>query len=180
MNANHSSTEFYQKYRKEMYTAIYQLLPSSAVEDALQESMLKLWRKRDLLESKNDKVIKAYCIQTAIHTAYDFLHKKKRQEEHESLDPIEAYTETIPDTSQKSLEEIILAKDRIQCVTACIEELPQRSRELIFSRYYMGETDKEISKSMHIPSDRVRSQIYTAKQQLRRLLVAMEVEESGD
>lgn len=145
--------------------ALYRLalritLDSADAEDIVQETLIKVWNKRDQWEEIES--IEAFCLTICRNLSLD--HIKKSGSQHESLD--EMNTEK-PDRSLNPYEHII-QKDHIQIVRNIINSLPEKQKTCVQLRDFEGKTYKEIAHIMDITEKQVKVNIFRARQAIKQ------------
>jgi RNA polymerase sigma-70 factor (ECF subfamily) len=76
--------------------------------------------------------------------------------------------------SEMQPDELALRSEQRSEILDAIASLGERHRLVVILRYYAGFTNEEIAQTLDIPSGTVRSRLYTARQRLKRLLIAKE------
>jgi RNA polymerase sigma factor (sigma-70 family) len=127
-------------------------------EDCVQESFLKLWVKRDSLDSVGN--IKAFAIQMIRNLCLDKLKTRKR---------------VMLDVTQQSLEadvdvqDYIENKDVIARVERIMQQLPEQQRSVIHLRNIEGLEMKEISEITGLSVEHARVTLSRARIAIRQL-----------
>lgn len=94
-------TQIYKKYdRLMLFTAKKYLMDLQECEDAVQESLLKLMRRIELLRTLEEPILTSYVVTTVRNTAINILRRQKRDAQN-----ITSFTE--------SVEESIIEPDSI-------------------------------------------------------------------
>lgn len=129
-------------------------------QDIVQDTMMKVWSKRDELESIES--IEAYCMTICRNLSLDKMKAKSKQ--NESLDQI--HTET-PDLGVNPYEQM-MQKDRIDLVRRMINSLPEKQKSCMQLRDFEGKSYKEIASILNISEDQVKVNIYRARQAIKQ------------
>jgi len=130
-------------------------------EDVIQEVMVKLWKKREVLETVENK--EAWCMTITRNMSIDWLRGKKKP----SLDI--ADRQDIKDTSIDAQSQMEL-NDLQKMVRNCIAELPEKQKEVIHLRDIEGYSYKEIAEITHTSVDQVKVLIYRGRQRLKDII----------
>jgi RNA polymerase sigma-70 factor (ECF subfamily) len=137
------------------------LNPAEA-EDVVQETMIKVWNRRDQWEQIDN--IEAFCLTICRNTALD--KNRKMANQSQSLD--DNVVET-PDTSYgANPEEQAMQHDRIALVRRLIESLPEKQRTVMLLRESEGKSYKEIAQVMGITEEQVKVNIFRARQAVKQ------------
>jgi len=137
------------------------LNPAEA-EDVVQETMIKVWNRRDQWEQIDN--IEAFCLTICRNTALD--KNRKMANQSQSLD--DNVVET-PDMSYgANPEEQAMQHDRIALVRRLIESLPEKQRTVMLLRESEGKSYKEIAQVMGITEEQVKVNIFRARQAVKQ------------
>ncbi len=148
--------------KNELYRLALRItLNPAEAEDVVQDTMIKVWNKREQWDEIES--IEAYCLTICHNLALD-KHKKAGNQTatlDESNEP--------PDSSYASdPEEQTVQRDRIQLVRQLIEQLPEKQRTCIWLRDIEGKAYKEIAEVMSINEQQVKVNIFRARQAIRQ------------
>lgn len=144
--------------------ALYRLalritLSHEEAEDIVQDTLIKVWDKR---ESWNEiESIEAFSITICRNIALDRI--KKHDNLNDSLE--ERQTES-PDTSSTPFEDT-LQQDRIELVRNLVNALPEKQRSCMQLRDFEGKPYKEIAKILGISEEQVKVNIFRARQTVK-------------
>ncbi len=129
-------------------------------QDIVQDTMMKVWSKRDELEGIES--IEAYCMTICRNLSLDKMKAKSKQ--NESLDQI--HTETL-DLGVNPYEQM-MQKDRIDLVRRMVNSLPEKQKSCMQLRDFEGKSYKEIAYILNISEDQVKVNIYRARQAIKQ------------
>lgn len=131
-------------------------------EDTVQETMIKVWNKRQQWEQIES--MEAFCMTICRNIALDKTHRMTGSEQ--SLDADEHDT---PDTNyHANPEQQTIEQDRIRLVRTIIDSLPEKQRSVIQLRDFEGKSYKEIAAIMDISEEQVKINIYRARQAVKQ------------
>jgi RNA polymerase sigma-70 factor (ECF subfamily) len=150
---------FLQNERR-LYAYILTLLPNRAdADDVLQEASLTLWDKFDAASPPTDFL--AWARRVAYYKVLDFYKKAGRARTRLSA----AFLERVAEAASEQAE-VLQLDDRRAALTACVEKLNPRDRELLARRYADGATTQSTSEQL----GRSVEAVYKALMKLRNLL----------
>lgn len=129
-------------------------------EDVVQDTMMKVWNKRDDLGAIES--IEAYCLTVCRNLALDKLRAKSRQNE-----PLDTEHLETPDLGGSPYEQM-LQKDRIALVRQMVNSLPEKQRSCMQLRDFEGKSYKEIASILNISEDQVKVNIFRARQAIKQ------------
>ena len=143
------------------------LTPEDA-EDVVQETMMKVWNRRqqwDQIES-----MEAFCLTICRNLSLDKTRKMTGNEQ--SLEDAEL---DAPDHSHFSNpEEQAIQLDRLRLVRQIINSLPEKQRSVMQLRDFEGKSYKEIAAIMNISEEQVKVNIFRARQTVKQRFLKSE------
>lgn len=143
-------------------------LDSAEAEDIVQDTMIKVWNKRD--EWPQFESIEAYCLTVARNLAIDRSQKMEAQnveltpETHDMPDALNPY-EQLEQNEQMSL------------IHRLLNELPERQRTIMQLRDIEGKSYKEIADILQITEEQVKVNLFRSRQKIKQRY--LEIEEYG-
>lgn len=148
--------------KNELYRLALRItLNSAEAEDIVQDTLIKVWNKRD--DWQNIDSIEAFSLTICRNISLDRL--KKRDNQHESLD--EDNTEMPLATSSTPYEQMI-ERDRINLVRQLVNSLPEKQRSCMQLRDFEGKAYKEIANILSISEEQVKVNIFRARQAIKQ------------
>ena len=128
-------------------------------EDIVQDTLMKLWDRRDAWDQIDN--LEAFSYTICRNLALDRL--KKLDNNNQALDaaPVER-----PDTAYTPSEKTI-QQNRVDIVRKLVDSLPEKQRSCIQLRDFEGKTYKEIAQALQISEDQVKVNIHRGRQTLR-------------
>ena len=136
-------------------------------EDVVQETLIKVWNRRDKWDELES--IEAFCLTICRNISLDKM--KKAGNQNQSLaDEYEA-----PDRSYTSNpEEQVMQQDRIRLVRRLIDNLPEKQRSVMQLRDIEGKSYKEIAQILAISEEQVKINIFRARQTIKQKFIETE------
>ena len=136
-------------------------------EDVVQETMIKVWNRRDHWDELES--IEAFCLTICRNIAIDKTRKAENQ--NQSL----ADEHDAPDHSYSSNpEEQAMQQDRVRLVRHLIDNLPEKQRSVMQLRDIEGKSYKEIAQILAISEDQVKINIFRARQAIKQKFIETE------
>ena len=136
------------------------LNPAEA-EDVVQETMMKVWNRRDDWDTIEN--IEAFCMTVCRNLSLDKLRRMDNQ--NQSLD--DGY-ERADHSYTSNPEEQAVQRDRVRLVKILIDQLPEKQRTAIALRDIEGKSYKEIANIMDISEEQVKVNIFRARQAIKK------------
>ena len=142
-------------------------LNRAEAEDVVQETMIKVWNRRDKWEEIES--IEAFCLTICRNIAID--KTKKAENQNLSL----ADNHDVPDSSYSSNpEEQAEQRDRVALIRRLIGELPEKQRSIMQLRDVEGKSYKDIAKILAISEEQVKVNIFRARQTIKQKFIEAE------
>jgi len=129
--------------------------------DVVQESLIKIWRKRDKLAEIENPA--AYCMTITRNMGIDKLRAKKM-----SISDIDEHYNIESKTADP--ERDLIAKDELSLVMKVVNALPENHRTVIHLRDIEGYTYKEIAGITGFSIEKVKVYLHRARTKLRHQL----------
>ena len=133
-------------------------LDSAEAEDIVQDTMIRVWNKRDEWAQFNS--IAAFCLTVARNLAIDRSQKSEAQN-------IELTTETQEMSDGSTPERQLERSEQMDLVRKLINELPEKQRTIIQLRDIEEKSYKEIADVMQLTEDQVKVTLFRARQRIK-------------
>lgn len=136
-------------------------------EDVVQETMLKVWNRREHWEELES--IEAFCLTVCRNMALDKLKRVDNQnssleEGHDRADRSYA-----ADPEHQAIE-----RDRVDLVRKLMGQLPEKQRTCMQLRDIEGKSYKEIAQILGITEQQVKVNIFRARQTIKQKFLQIE------
>ncbi len=129
-------------------------------EDAVQETMLKVWRRRE--EWQQIDSMEAFCMTICRNVALDKVRRMDNQAQ-----SIDSQPDPIDRSHASNPEEIAISNDRARLVRQLISQLPERLRTCMQLRDIEGKSYRDIAAILDITEQQVKVNIFRARQTIR-------------
>ena len=134
-------------------------------EDVVQETMIKVWNRRD--DWDNIESIEAFCLTICRNLAVDKMRHHDNQ--NQALDTVgDTSALTIDQSYFANPEEQAVQRDRIQLVRRLIGSLPEKQRTVMQLRDVEGKSYKDIAAILSISEEQVKVNIFRARQTIKQ------------
>ena len=127
-------------------------------EDIVQDTLLKLWERRDTLSAIHD--LEAFAITAARNLALD-----RKQLAHAKVVSLD---ETLHDQQVPSVTESLIQAEKINHIYTLMGQLPEKQRTALQLRDIEGKTYKEIASIMETSEADVKINIYRGRNFLKK------------
>lgn len=158
--------------KNELYRLALRItLNSAEAEDVVQETLIKVWNKRDDWDTIDS--IEAFCLTICRNLSLDKMRKLSNQSE--SLDNDTTFKSDPLDHSYSSNpEEQAVQRDRVDLVRRLIDTLPEKQRCIMQLRDFEGKSYKEIATILNVSEEQVKVNLFRARQSIKKKYVETE------
>ncbi len=147
--------------KNDLYRMALRITMNAAeAEDVVQETMMKVWNRRD--QWGQIESIEAFCLTICRNLSLDKVRRMDNQTQ--SLDA--AYDPKDLGVSSNP-EEQAIQSDRIRLVRQMISQLPEKQRSCMQLRDMEGKSYKDIATILDITEEQVKVNIFRARQTIR-------------
>ena len=147
--------------KNELYRMALRITMNAAdAEDVVQETMMKVWNRRDQWDQIES--IEAFCLTICRNLSLDKVRRMDNQTQ--SLDA--AYDPKDQGVASNP-EEQAIQSDRVRLVRQMISQLPEKQRSCMQLRDMEGKSYKDIATILDITEEQVKVNIFRARQTLR-------------
>ncbi len=130
-------------------------------EELVQDVFLRLWDKKEILDSSGN--LRAFLYKIAVNSIYDFI--KRKNIEQAFLD----YSVSKPETSDLTWEEVVY-QDMLAHITRLIDKMPDQRKKIFVLSKEKGLTNDEIAQRLNLSKRTVENQLYRATSFLKKNL----------
>ena len=147
--------------KNELYRLALRITMNAAeAEDVVQETMLKVWNRRE--QWNQIESIEAFCLTICRNLSLDKMRRMDNQTQSldATYDPKDQHVASNP-------EEQAVQRDRIQLVRQLISQLPEKQRSCMQLRDMEGKSYKDIATILNMTEEQVKINIFRARQTVR-------------
>jgi RNA polymerase sigma-70 factor (ECF subfamily) len=156
--------ELYRRYELRVYGYIRSLVRDAATaEDLVIETMTEVWRAAARFQSRS--LVSTWILGIARHKAIDAIRRKNCGSSAVALEP----TITVIDPGPTH-EDTTQAEDTRRIVQQALSRLSPEHQEALRLAFYEELPYEQIAAVLGIPANTVKSRVFYAKEQLRRML----------
>jgi RNA polymerase sigma-70 factor, ECF subfamily len=153
------------QYAGALYRVAFSVLRNPAdAEDAVQEAFLRVLRHRDTLGEVRDH--RVWLIRIVWNIVLD---RKRRAKTRPETDDVADLARVLP-SKGLSAEELAAAAQHHAHVLACVDQLPEKEREVLVLSAFEELTSVEIAAVLDITESSVRSRLFRARNLIAGLL----------
>ena len=131
---------------------------SSEAEDIVQDTLIKIWDKRD--EWQQIESIESYCMTITRNLAIDRSQKMEARNK-ELTQEAQEMTDTL--TPEKLFEQ----DEQLRLIHQAINSLPEKQRTIVQLRDIEGKSYKEIAEILGITEEQVKVNLFRARQRIK-------------
>ncbi len=155
-----------ERYDRAVYHLAYRTLhDAEEARDVAQETFFKAYRS--LRTFRAGARFSTWIFAIAYHACCDRLNRRRRYS-----------TEELPERADAAPgpEHQVISLDEAQRLRGAIDALPEKYRTVVTLYHLQGQQYDEISRVLGLPMGTVKTHLFRAKEQLRRMLRGIEVE----
>jgi RNA polymerase sigma-70 factor (ECF subfamily) len=153
------------KYAPTLYRVAFSVLRNAAdAEDAVQEAFLRVLRHKDRLNEVRD--YRVWLIRIVWNVVLD---RKRRQKTRPETDDVAELARVIP-WQGLSAEELAAAAQHHARVLDCVDQLPEKERQVLVLSAFEELPSVEIAEALGITESSVRSRLFRARNLLAEML----------
>lgn len=150
--------------------ALARLADKQLAEDVTQDTFIKALGAKRKPDRDDELAVKAWLATIMRNTAAN--HTRKRNREARAMhrlvkgdDKVVVLTPTDP-RRQESSGVVDYQGDTRRSVKPAILELPEKYREVLVMRYWIGMSESEMSEELQVPTGTIKSRLSTARKML--------------
>jgi RNA polymerase sigma-70 factor (ECF subfamily) len=167
MNDPEAYDEFFSRYTRRILSTAYRILgEESSAEDALQETLINVYR--GLSSFRGDSKVSTWVSRITVNVCLGILRKAKHRHfvdlEDESARELPALptprTDPLEHTASEELREL---------VAATFDRMSQKQGEVVRLHDMQGHTIQEIARMIRCPSGTVKSRLFYGRQEFKSI-----------
>ena len=160
MNDENQLREWIEQYGNMLLRMCYLYLHDAALaEDAVQETFLKAWKKRNMFQGKSSE--KSWLTAIAMNTCRDMLRSTWFKHVDRHVTP-----EDLPQGG--------IGEEKDDRITVELMNLPEKIKKVIVMHYYAGMRTEEIAQALGIGRSAVIMRLKRGREKLKTLLTDQE------
>ena len=175
-NDQQAYAELMSLYRDSIYYMLVRMVKNK--DDAEDLTLMTFGKAFRYLDKYTPKyAFSTWLYRIALNNSIDFLRLKNNMPQYFEEDLYTSSATSIIDQSEDNLqrtpEDEVIDKQRLQLLRAAVSELPDKYRKVIELRYYEDLAYEEIAERLGLTLSNVKIQIMRAKQMLSQLMQPM-------
>ncbi len=175
-NDQQAYAELMSLYRDSIYYMLIRMVKNK--DDAEDLTLMTFGKAFRYLDKYTPKyAFSTWLYRIALNNSIDFMRVKNNMPQYFEEDLYTSNTTSMVDQSEDNLqrtpEEEVIDKQRLQLLRAAVAELPEKYRKVIELRYYEDLAYEDIAERLGLSLSNVKIQIMRAKQMLSQLMQPM-------
>lgn len=175
-NDQQAYAELMSLYRDSIYYMLVRMVKNK--DDAEDLTLMTFGKAFRYLDKYTPKyAFSTWLYRIALNNSIDFMRVKNNMPQYFEEDLYTSNTTSMVDQSEDNLqrtpEEEVIDKQRLQLLRAAVAELPEKYRKVIELRYYEDLAYEDIAERLGLSLSNVKIQIMRAKQMLTQLMQPM-------
>lgn len=164
--------QLYQTHERLMYSIVKKQLSDPYIqEDVVQETILKLAQKADLLRTLDKPALSAYVAVATRNTMYSYL--RKRSTEESIFLPWTPDLEALPQQEPTADERLIL-QEETRYFFQVWKELSSEDRFLLEGKYILQQSDQDLAPVLDCKPSSVRMKLTRLRRKVLKLIQDLE------
>lgn len=156
--------DIYEKYRQICFAAALKITKNKELaEDAVGDAFVEVIKNKEKFLSLDCNLLPSYLVVIVKSRAIDILRKYKKTT---SIDE----PENEPESAEIPVDEQVFGKIGFERLVALVKGLDEKYKTAFEMKYFLGFSIKEISETLGIGTGNVKTRLYRARTQLRKLL----------
>lgn len=158
----------FQRYNRLMYSTIIKIVKTPHdTDDVVQNALIKLIDKVELLRTRERNQLVNYIISTCKTTALDYIHRSRTKNE-VSLEEYPEFPdpETGLNYSEHGVEVRMIKGEELELLRQALPQLDIRTRQLLEGYYFLDKSATELGKELGIKPDSVRMSLARARRKV--------------
>lgn len=169
----------YEEFQNLMfYTAKKYINDQMTCEDIVQECIVKLIQKIDVIRGKERCILAGYIVSIIRNVSINYLKSEGVRQKH-SVGFDEETMDQLP-SPELSIEEILLAKEKSSLISIAMEQLSVTERLLLEGKYILEYSDDELAKQLNCESGSIRMKLTRARRHALSILSQMDWKGESD
>lgn len=160
MNDYSSYNQLFVRYYSRLCAFVFGIIQNyTSAEDVVQELFIKLWTHREKLIINES--VSGYLYRASKNAALNYLRSEKIRQKS---------IQNIPEQPWHTDENLMEQIEFSAVLNQCIEQLPERSRDIFMKSRFEDLKQKEISNQLGISVKTIKNQIWKSLQYLKSCL----------
>jgi RNA polymerase sigma-70 factor (ECF subfamily) len=148
------------------YSVAFRILnDENYAKDAVQESMIKVWKKLDGFHEDNN--FKTWLYRIVVHTCFDFLRKQKRNPE---FRPDEKLWEKLGSSISEGRDSRLENRETAQIIRSLTNKLSPLQKAVFVMSELMQLEQEEIAEILNTNKSAVKANLYYARKGIKTMM----------
>ena len=153
--------ELFERYAPRIYHfSISYLKNKNDAEELVQNVFLKIWEKRDLLDTSQN--IKAFIFKIAVNSIYDFIRRKNIEH------AFDDYARLNYTANENNTWHTVIFEEMKQNLLYLVAQLPEQQQKIFQLSKQEGLSSNEIAQQLNISKRTVENHLYRALSYLKK------------
>ncbi|MDO4174059.1 MAG: sigma-70 family RNA polymerase sigma factor [Eubacteriales bacterium] len=167
----------YEEFQHLMfYTAKKYVHDQTACEDIVQECIVKLMQKIDIIRGKERCILTGYIVSIIRNDSINYLKRESIRQKH-TIGLDEKTMDDIP-VPALSMDELLLAKEKSSFLSIALKQLPEMERLILEGKYILEYSDEELAEQLGCKASSIRMKLTRARR--RALFILSKNDWEGD
>lgn len=165
----------YDEFKNLMFFTAKKYISSQIVcEDIVQDSVVQLIEKIDVIREKERCVLAAYIVSIVRNVSINYLKQESMMQQH-TVYLEDSEINNIPCPALPP-EELLLAKERAALLSDVLQQLPETEQLLLEGKYILEYSDEELAEQLNCKPSSIRMKLTRARRHALSILTQLEQE----
>jgi RNA polymerase sigma-70 factor, ECF subfamily len=157
---------YYNLARKTIYSITHD---NQKIEDLINDAFVKLIEKISKIRTLDCCSLSVYVVYTVRSVSINHIKHKEVENKHMYYSENMDLAKDILDYEDDTIEKLI-RQEEIQLLNVTLSKLPQNQRDLLYFKYILEMSDKQIAEILGIAPSSVRQYLTRARREAKRLI----------
>lgn len=154
---------YYGLVRKIIFSIIHN---QKDLEDLINDTFVRIIEKTSVIRTLNSCKTASYVVYTAKSITINFIKHRDVQNKHLFLGTDDDFSQYLS-SSDNIVEDRVIYEQEIELLSDAILELPEKQKNLLYFKYVLDMTDKDIAEILGIAPDSVREYLTRARRKAK-------------
>lgn len=157
-------TRLYLDHEKIMYAEMLKICDDRfSMDDVLQDSLIRLIDKIDVLRSLDERKRINYIITTVRNQMRNYLRNQKQNVSYSLDEEDTSWQKTL--AADLDLDDVLFRKDRVNRLHRIWPQLSEQTRQLLEEKYILGLSNADIAVNLGVKTESVRMMLTRARKE---------------
>jgi len=160
----------YKNYYKLVRKIIFSIAHDAKdIEDLIDDTFIKIFEKISLIRVLDCRKTVAYIVYTTRNVTINYLRHKDVENKHSFFGEEDDIADNIS-TLDADFDDRLIHQEDIRLLSDAIVQLPQKQRDLLYFKYILELSNKDIADNFGITESSVRQYLTRSRRQVKKII----------